>query len=460
MKRLFELILASVLLFGFAVMAFAEGYPGRGAPNYILRMAPSNNTCSDITLNNATEYSTVVSGCVYDGIVYNGDVTGHKSQSISSGVISVYRDDTTIDNQCIVSKTPIPSDAFYVQLASGSSNTASAGGLIVNSYSDYSCTHANRIFLLSQKNTATWWDLYDVPSVLGVDLSYAWSTGTYYDVALLFGGYNSSGIPYKIGDNKSQYTYGVTTFRNIAGTWTMLSKTSANNSASTYVALQNYSATVPSPVTVSIKDWVMPRTDFSDLIQPTVLDTFTGASGELDAHTSDVGGPWTENSGDFDLSTNKVVATAAGMATFDAGISTALYDCTITTPASGTTNGGMLARYVDATHYWYLALDDDDNLMKLYEANGSEPGDLRISDAKTIAANTAYKVRLIVSSASPYWSVFVDGVAEGTYTTEGSSSTATKWGIKDEGNANIVGWDNCAIWPRTDNRYDNMLGRF
>ena len=78
----------------------------------------------------------------------------------------------------------------------------------------------------------------------------------------------------------------------------------------------------------------------------------------------------------------KLVNTTAGIATFDAGVATAIYDATITTPASGTTNGGMIARYVDATHYWYLALDDTNNKVYLYEINGSEPGDKRIDEPR------------------------------------------------------------------------------
>jgi hypothetical protein len=282
-------------------------------------------------------------------------------------------------------------------------------------------------------------------------------TGATYQTAVIVGGANSSEIPYYSGQDVANYTYGLHKFIK-GGTeyanWTLLWKNTTDNS-NVYVNINGYANANTSLVSNIL---VPSNLDFSSILQPTHLSLFA-TDGELSVYTPTVGTGWTEDSGDWDTASGVLKATAAGIATFDAGVTTAIYDATITTPASGTTNGGMVARYVDSTHYWYLALDDDDNLMRLYEANGSEPGDLRISDAKTIAANTAYKVRLIVSSASPYWSVFVDGVAEGTYTTAGSSSTATKFGLKDEGNANIVGFDNVALWPRTSTTYDTAFAQ-
>lgn len=417
MKRLTLIIIALLLV---PVLAFGEGYPGRGAPNYSLRCWPTNGVVADQSFSNSQVIDTAAEGCTEGSFTVD---------YVSAGLLA------SVSNKLRITGKVGTFNGAGFQKNNAIAATGNYGFFSTLSIKPSSFEiGAESVFDVNDDLTAYIRNKISVQTFT--------SASEAYKIACLF---SSSGASFFM---KSASSY---------PNWTLVWMDSGTGNI--YPAMYNKYTSE----NVDVSDIIIPNIDFSSILQPTHLSTF-GSNGELSAYTPDVGSTWTETSGDWDTASGKLVATALGIATFEAGTSTAIYDATITTPASGTTNGGMIARYVDGTHFWYLALDDTNNKMKLYECDddacvAGDEGDLRIDDDKTMAANTAYKVRLIVSATSPYWSVFVDGGTEGTYTTAGTSATATKFGLRDEGNANIVGFDVVGLWPRTSNEVDNAFAQ-
>jgi len=208
-----------------------------------------------------------------------------------------------------------------------------------------------------------------------------------------------------------------------------------------------------------ISNILIPVLDFSSVLQPTHLSLFA-TDGELSDYVPTVGTGWTEDSGDWDTASGVLKATAAGVATFAGGTPYVLFDGKITTPASGTAAASMVLKYADATHYWLAKITPGTagTDFELIEVNG-DGGTQRMSADVDWVAETAYNVRIISSSTSPYWSMFVNGVAKGTaYTTQGSSASATTFGLSDDGNANFT-FDQIALWPRTSTTYDSQFAQ-
>jgi len=293
----------------------------------------------------------------------------------------------------------------------------------------------------------------------GGDFSYFSSTD--FHLAIILGGYDSGGIAWHSGQNKSQYMYGAAFFGKGGGigdgvSWTLLWRTDQGNASPLYGTFSNYNASG------TLDNFRVPDADLSAVLQPLVLDTFTDSDGtSLDAHTPEVGGGWTEQSGNWETQSNKArTATTggAGIATFDAGVSDMLFDVTVTTPASGTTPGGLVVRYTDDNNYWYVKITPgtDGTDFELIEVNGGTPTTRASADVDW-AASTAYKIRVIVDG-NDYWKVYVDGTEKLSYTTANSfNATATKCGLKDEGDANFQ-FDNVAVFARTSGAYDAVLG--
>ena len=442
MKRL--IIIALLLVPG---MVWAEGFPGRGAPNYSARCFPLNSSISDGTFDDEQVLNTQAEGCFESDIIIK--VAG--VTSLSNAIVwpdSVGSATVLLGNTSFTRSLGIP-HLFRIKHLKGADTTYETITFGISSEAQLS-------FRIG--NVALYEENWRRPNFAYYTAS---DPATEHNIATIVGGYSSGAIPYYLGQNKSDFGVGYSYFikGGLYTTWTLVYKSiSLNTSAMTMSSISASSAG-------QLWDIIIPRIDLSHILQPVHLSLFA-TDGELSAYTPTVGPTWTEDSGDWDTASGVLVNTALGIATFDSGVSTAIYDANIKTPASGTTNGGMIARYVDNTHFWYVALDDTNDKVYLYECDddacvAGDEGDKRIDDAVTggLAANTAYNVRLAVSATSPYWSIFINGLLEGTYTTAGTSSTATKFGLRDEGNANIVAFDNVALWKRTSNEYDAAFSR-
>lgn len=269
-----------------------------------------------------------------------------------------------------------------------------------------------------------------------------------YSNANVLGGFNSSGVP--CVSPRATCNVGGSYFvkGGIYSNWTLLwVNTDISSSQVTFHDTNAH-------LTNGSYNLLIPDYDFSTVLQPSFLDTFASSFG-----TPDVGGAWTQQSGVWSVSSGKALSTTAGIATFAGPSNYVLYDTKVTMPASGTTGSGLIVRWVDSTHYWYVQLvaGTTDN-VKLIEVNGSEPGDTRSTASATLSASTEYRIRVIAKADSPYWKTYVNEVEKNSYTTVGSSSTATAYGLKDEGNSN-ASFDVVAIWPRTSTTYDTEFAK-
>lgn len=129
-------------------------------------------------------------------------------------------------------------------------------------------------------------------------------TNTTYQAALVNGGFNSSGVPYKTGDTLTDFTYGGHFF--IKGgaytNWTDIWSTKTYTLTNLYAAVNKAHSS-----TATIADMKVPAVNIPSIMQPYALDTFAGNNGDLlTAHTMDVGAGWTKRVADsvFDIDTN------------------------------------------------------------------------------------------------------------------------------------------------------------
>ena len=233
----------------------------------------------------------------------------------------------------------------------------------------------------------------------------------------------------------------------------MLWRTQAGNNATLYANFNNFVNAG------ALDDFRVPDADLSAVLQPNNLSLFASA-GELDAYTPELGGAWTEDIGDWDTAGGVLQATTLGIATFT-GLADCLYDAKITTPAAGTTAGGLALRITDLTgaseDYWYVKVTPGTagTDWELIEYVAGTPTQRAFGDADW-AANTAYQIRAICYGTTI--DCFYNGTGKITYGSAASGQTATKFGLRDEGNANMT-FDNVAVFSRTSSVYEAEFGR-
>jgi len=280
---------------------------------------------------------------------------------------------------------------------------------------------------------------------------------TEYDYAIVLGGYDVNGVPWHPGEAAANYLYGAAYYikGGIYTAWTLLWRDTTQNTATLYAASSNYHAAG------TLDNFRIPDADLSATHQPVNLSTFS-SDGELSAYTPDVGGAWTENIGDWDTATNVLKATALGIATFT-GVANSMYDAKITTPASGTTSAGLVVRGADYTgaseDYWYVKVTPGTagTDWALIEYVAGTPTVRASGDVDWVAA-TAYNIRVICYGQTI--DCFANGANKISYTSAASGQTATGFGLRDEGNANMT-FDNVALFYRTSAaQYDNTFNKY
>jgi len=274
-----------------------------------------------------------------------------------------------------------------------------------------------------------------------------WLQHTWYEGAVMLGGYNSDGVAWRAGELAADYLYGIAFF--IKGgafaNWTLLWRESVNNTTPVYAVFAHYKPWG------YLDDFRVPNKDLSAVLQPTCLSTFTAANGtSLDAITPEVGGAWTEQAGNWDIQSNRANSDGAGIATVNAGVADALVDCVVNIAAGGVSAGTIL-RYTDSTHYWYVEINDTTNTIRLYEQNAGLTQ--RASAAIAIAVSTDYKVRAIAYGQTI--DIFLDGGNKASYASAALNETVGVHGL----NAVTAGdrFDNFAVFNRTSAVYTSTL---
>ena len=272
-----------------------------------------------------------------------------------------------------------------------------------------------------------------------------YSAMTDYELAIVLGGYDNNGVPWRTGQAATSYLYGASFFiRGGAFTdWTLLWRSASMNTVTLYPCMSN------DKQVGTIDDFRVPDRSYQVVLQPSNLSLY-GSAGELSAYTPDVGGGWTEDIGDWDTSGGTLTATVLGIGTFT-GLADCVYDTEITMPGAGTTAGGLVLRGADYTgaseDYWYVKCTPATagNDFELIEYAAGAATQRAVTDVD-FTGSTAYDIRAICDGTTI--DCFADGGDKISYASAASGQTATDFGLRDEGNGNMT-FDKTALYPRT-----------
>jgi len=276
------------------------------------------------------------------------------------------------------------------------------------------------------------------------------SASTDYQFAIVLGGYDSNGMPWRSGQASASFLYGAAFFIK-GGTftnWTLVWRSAQMNTATLYVGFQNSNSVG------TIDNFRVPDRSYQAVLQPTCLSTFTGSNGtSLDAITPEVGGSWTEQSGDWDIQGNRAsLATAANsVATVASGISDILADCVAVSVDIGG-YAGIALRFSDTSNYWYVRVHRSENNFAIIEVNGGG-FTIRATTPITYAGN--HDVRCIAYGQTI--DAFMDGGNKLTYGAAALNEGATIHGLYGRTNVATVTLDKFAVYPRTAAVYDSTL---
>lgn len=258
--------------------------------------------------------------------------------------------------------------------------------------------------------SGTWEYFFAVnPGVNGQDVGYVGlganilvgpgiAVGETGEFAVVLGGYDVNGEPWDSSLPIANFNYGASWYI-VGGTytdWTLQYRTPVSNSTPLY-AIINYQ---DSGTVLYNDDFRIPVYDYSSCFQPLVKDMFPDVNGtSLDAHTPNVGGPWVEQNGDFDIQVNRAnivndtgafpraIATLTGAA--DLFVRTV-----VNLPVTGTASGGPVYRYQGNNDFWQVDISDAANQIRLIETNGGV-ANVRASSAVVIAPATDYTVTVM-----------------------------------------------------------------
>jgi len=283
-----------------------------------------------------------------------------------------------------------------------------------------------------------------------------YANATDYQLALVLGGYDSNGAPWRSGQAAASYLCGVAYF--IKGgaftDWTLLWRDCRGNTSTLYAHFLAYSTGG------TLDDFRVPDRDYKAVFQPNNVSLYASA-GELSAYTPELGGGWTEDIGDWDTAGGVLTATALGIATFT-GLADCLYDTEITMPGAGVTPGGLVLRGTDYTggseDYWYVKCTPATagNDFELIEYVGGAATQRAVDDADFVAS-VAYRVAALCHGTTITCLAFVPAANPNymTYAAAVSGQTATDFGLRDEGNGNMT-FDKTALYPRTSSAYNAL----
>ncbi len=297
----------------------------------------------------------------------------------------------------------------------------------------------------------------------------AYSASTDYEFAIVHGGYDSNGVPWKSGDTASSFLYGAKFYvkGGAFSAWTLLYSTPEDNTSTLYAVLSNYDATG------TLNNLIAPDYDFSPVLQPDFLETFSG-SGSIDAGTPDVdtsGNGWTQRVSDADwrYDTGKGELTTAGsdpannakerFAWFDVGVSDGEFEADVKYDSGAAGANGIIfrtsAETANGLNIWryILSAGGDEELTQVEDGAVTK----RANAAHGAVNGTFYKLKVIINGTTI--TCYRDGAQKLQYTSATFNQTATRMGIRaDSRKLTDKAFDNVAVWPRTDTtKYDRTF---
>lgn len=236
--------------------------------------------------------------------------------------------------------------------------------------------------------------------------------------------------------------------------WTLLWYSSGTNNATLYLTA---SFTLTSSTDKEVDFLRIP--DETWLPTPLAYDTFTAANGtSLDAHNSDTSGPdsqttpsesWTEESGDWDIQSNRANPDGAGIATVDVSKADVLVDCTVNGGAAG--QPAICLRIADTANYWYLQADRANNQFELHEYNATVDT-VRASAAVTFNDSTDYDLRGICDGQTI--NGFANGANKISYGSAALNENETEHGLYSDNTA--CEFDDFLVFDRGGGAYSDL----
>jgi lysophospholipase L1-like esterase len=169
---------------------------------------------------------------------------------------------------------------------------------------------------------------------------------------------------------------------------------------------------------------------------------------------------WTVHSGVSAIVNGCATFSTAGEASLLSPTADVNLRCKITLPASGTTSGGLTLRYTDADNYWYIKITPGTagNDFFLIERNAGTETTRANADIDWVAGKQ-YQIEVSVRGSTE-WRVFVDDINKLNYTTSNTfSETVKRFGLKDEGDSNLM-FKDFVITPVGTSGEHNALDRF
>lgn len=278
---------------------------------------------------------------------------------------------------------------------------------------------------------------------MGTQIVSGLSLSTDYKFALVMGGYDVNGVPWRTGEAAASYLFGAAYYFHNGTEWVLLWRNESDNTATLFAVLSVLDGAG------TLDDFRVPDRDLSAVLQPSHLSTFTAANGtSLDAITPEIGSSWVEDTGDYDIQGNEANNVTAGTSLAQvpvAGLADGIYRCRVTPVAS--LGAGPLFRWSDNTHYWFAYINNSSNSISLFEVN---PGfTSRGSASVTIVAGVEYEIIVIVDGTSI--AIFLDGANRVAFT---SSFNQTQAVVGLYAEASGVTFNDFAVFPRTDATYD------
>lgn len=460
MRRLW-IAIAIVLMFSGQVWAAKQSNEIADI-TYLLRCWPTGYTVPDQSYTNGQVIDTDAEGCL------DGSLTAHNTTVATMGMYSnIYR----------YTYMGSGSDSIEDLYVYSSDITSTLGiGVFYNRKKTYPnptyCGSLTARLCVSGflTNCVTSTSTACSPTALRVGGVYSFSISddTYYSFASIIGGYDSSGTPYKVGDTKGNFTYGLSTYYKIpAGSWTLGYKNT------TWTA-NPFSFGVKGGWNGSsveyFKNVIIPNYDFSAILQPTHLSTFTAADGTaLGDYTPDVGGAWS--------GTDTIVSNTFGLpitggnkaSIVDVGISTNYVQARVRYQDDADNRIGypnIQIRYVDDLNRFIvrvLSYDAHDSGEFSIRENDGGASVSRASTYTSVLAKNTYGTITIVNSSSAI-NAYLSSGATVSYSSS-SKNTSTNVGMMLDsdvsgGNlSNEVNIDNFAVWPLTSATYTSEFAK-
>lgn len=290
---------------------------------------------------------------------------------------------------------------------------------------------------------------------------------TYKEYALILGGY-SSGEPWDGSD--TGYDDGVVVLCKIDGAsnWLLYGRWSPGDDTTLYpfVAAYNISTAYQLFDYLQIVD-----EDYSSLITPIVLDTFTDTdTTTLASHTPDVdteAGGWTDVSSKYTISSNAAITDGTQSSYLDAYIDAGEADVMVEVDGYWSetikTWSYILARYTDANNLWLAGQTSFGTTpwtWGIYEKNAGSYT-TRASDTGSTTGSGGVTVRqvLITDDEDMFFYIPDEGISV-SYASAALNKTSTNYGISgtQSGSGTTPTFDNFAIYPRGTNGEYNDIG--